>query len=68
MATKIGTNTIGRAAGRAIPGIGWGICYYDVATYSYKAGKLNAIKRKHKPTMLSDEALYLSSFNFSYRS
>lgn len=32
VATKIGTNVIGRALGRLVPYVGWGVTAYDVIT------------------------------------
>lgn len=39
VATKIGTNVIGRALGRLVPGIGWGVTYYDAITTGFELGQ-----------------------------
>ena len=35
VATTIGTNVIGRALGRLVPFVGWGLTMYDAGTFMY---------------------------------
>jgi hypothetical protein len=39
IATTVGTNTIGRAIGRFVPYVGWGLTTYDAVTTSFRLGQ-----------------------------